>query len=133
MHHENVRDAWWLPEELCQLFISAFKLKGACESSQSQIVFATDRICRSSYRWTFISSAYFRQVSDPQRNEFLHEVVEGVLLCGLDCHDLAHILDTFEVLKRNELNSRTGFGGFRTKRLCLEAHDRFIGDGQALR
>jgi hypothetical protein len=71
-------------------------------------------------------------VWDEERRAHLRAELDAIYahLYGLDRDDFAYILDTFEVLKKNELNPRTGFGEFRTKRLCLEAYDRFVGIGR---
>lgn len=64
---------------------------------------------------------------DPERRAQIRAELDGIFahLYGLSRDDFAYILDTFEVLKKNELNPRTGFGEYRTKRHCLEAYDHF--------
>jgi hypothetical protein len=68
---------------------------------------------------------------DPERRALLRAELDGIYahLYQLNREDFAYILDTFEVLKKNEMNPRTGFGEYRTKRLCLDAYDRFSREG----
>ncbi len=61
---------------------------------------------------------------DEERRAQLRAELDGIYahLYGLNRDDFAYILGTFPVLEKNE---RKAFGEYRTKRLCLDAYDRF--------
>lgn len=61
---------------------------------------------------------------DEDRRAKLRSELDGVYahLYGISRDDFAYILDTFNVVRDNDLRA---FGEYRTKRLCLEAYDRF--------
>lgn len=56
----------------------------------------------------------------------VHTELDGIYahLNGLSRDDFAYILDTFPIVRRND---EARWGEFRTKRLVLEAYDRYRG------
>ncbi|MDP9358719.1 MAG: hypothetical protein M3R02_26260, partial [Chloroflexota bacterium] len=63
-------------------------------------------------------------VWEVDRRAHLRFDLDGIYarLYGLDRDDFAYILDTFPIVRRKD---EAAFGEYRTKRLCLEAYDRF--------
>ena len=64
---------------------------------------------------------------DPERRARLRADLDGVFahLYGLSRDDFAYVLGTFPIVNRNDQKE---FGEERTRRLCLEAWDRFAED-----
>ncbi len=65
-------------------------------------------------------------VWDEERRAHLRADLDGIYahLYGLGRDDFAYILYTFPIVARKD---EARWGGYRTKRLCLEAYDRFNG------
>ncbi len=63
---------------------------------------------------------------DEERRAQLRAELDGIYahLYGLSRDDFAYILDTFPIVRRKD---EERYGEYRTKRLCLEAYDRFEG------
>lgn len=63
---------------------------------------------------------------DEERRAQLRADLDGIYahLYGLSRDDFAYILDTFPIVARKD---EAKCGEYRTKRLCLEAYDRFVG------
>jgi hypothetical protein len=63
---------------------------------------------------------------DEERRAQLRADLDGIYahLYGLSRDDFAYILDTFPIVARKD---EAKWGEYRTKRLCLEAYDRFAG------
>lgn len=63
---------------------------------------------------------------DEDRRAGLRAELDGIYahLYGLDRDDFAYILDQFPIVRRNDEKAH---GEFRTRRLCLDAWDRFAG------
>ncbi len=64
---------------------------------------------------------------DEERRAHLRAELDGIYahLYGLSRDDFEYILGTFPIVERNDIKEH---GEFRTKRLCLEAYDRFAND-----
>jgi hypothetical protein len=64
---------------------------------------------------------------DEERRAHLRAKLDGIYahLYGLSRDDFEYILGTFPIVERNDIKE---YGEFRTKRLCLEAYDRFAHD-----
>ncbi|HET8626603.1 MAG TPA: N-6 DNA methylase, partial [Thermomicrobiales bacterium] len=64
---------------------------------------------------------------DEERRAQLRADLDGLYahLYGLSRDDFAYILDTFPIVRQKD---EKRWGEYRTKRLCLEAYDRFAGD-----
>lgn len=64
---------------------------------------------------------------DEERRAHLRAELDGIYahLYGLSRDDFEYILGTFPIVERNDIKEH---GKFRTKRLCLEAYDRFAND-----
>jgi hypothetical protein len=63
---------------------------------------------------------------DPERRAKLRAELDGIYahLYGLSRDDFAYVLGTFPIVNRRDL---AAFGEERTKRLCLEAYEQFVG------
>lgn len=64
---------------------------------------------------------------DEERRAHLRAELDGIYahLYGLSRDDFEYILGTFPIVERNDIKEH---GEFRTRRLCLEAYDRFADD-----
>lgn len=70
------------------------------------------------------------QRSDASTNSQLRAELDGLMfhLYGVSRDEVDYILETFPIVKRKD---EKAFGEFRTKRLILEAYDRFAAEGVA--
>lgn len=69
-------------------------------------------------------------VPEEQIRASIRAELDGLMfhLYGVDRDDVDYILETFPIVKRKD---EKAFGEFRTKRLILEAYDRFAAEGTA--
>ena len=130
-----------------QYHINQLPIPPATALGDSDLSFMTARVVELTYTSeslrTFAGDCGYEAppfVWDPERRALLRAELDAycAYLYGLTQRELEYILDpravmvedypseTFRVLKDNEFSQ---FGEYRTKRLVLEAWDRFIADG----